>query len=152
MRECRGRQSQSPRFLEFWGAARSKHPFQTPQLFSGWPRPSIMIQIDCWGVMVIVIRTISTTALVFAPAASGLKASFLVRLLTMNRIKVIVERFNVLPATIYRIQNKNSTFKLRDLGSQSLAGRSSFDLILDSEGNALPLEGDEYKGERTDMM
>ncbi|KAF9782039.1 hypothetical protein BJ322DRAFT_1022539 [Thelephora terrestris] len=63
----------------------------------------------------------------------------------MNRIKVIVERFNVLPATIYRIQNKNSTFKLRDLGSQSLAGRSSFDLILDSEGNALPLEGDEYK-------
>jgi len=126
------------------------HMFVTPTVFLGVDRAAkTIISIpqgphNCFRFW---IKTIRATAHIFVPAASSL-----VPLLTMNPIKVVVKRFHVLPATIYRIQNKSSTFKLRDLGSQSAAGRSSYDLILDKEGNAVPLDGDEYNCEWADMM
>ena len=70
----------------------------------------------------------------------------------MNPIEIVVKRSKGFSATVCRVKNKNSEFKLRDLGSQSLAGGSSFGLVLNSEGNTCPLEGDECKGEWTGMM
>ena len=56
----------------------------------------------------------------------------------------IITRFTKTPVTLFRIQTTEK-FKLRDLASQTEAGRSSYDLIL-KDGVAEPLKSDEYEG------